>query len=78
MTPLVAKLDAYDELSQALAALARQQDALPFFFADRTRSLLDAALARLDARLTTLDQSWKHRRARSACLRETEGRSRSR
>ena len=44
LTPLVAELDAYDELRQALATLARQQDALPFYFADRTRSLLDAAL----------------------------------
>lgn len=57
LTPLVEDLDTDDGLTDAIAQLGRQQQALPFYFADRTRTLIDRELERLGRVITRLDDN---------------------
>ncbi|MDQ6947024.1 MAG: hypothetical protein M3256_12350 [Actinomycetota bacterium] len=51
LAPLVEDLDAHDVLAEELRVIARRQEALPFYFADRARSLLSAELEGLAAQI---------------------------
>jgi uncharacterized protein YPO0396 len=73
LTPLVAELDAYDELSERRATLEQQQEALPFYFANRSRSLLVAALQHLAAHVSSLDEELQALGTALVDLHETEG-----
>lgn len=55
LDPLVAYLDDHDRLGAAVASFDRQHDALPYFFSERTRSLLLIAIEGLTADETALD-----------------------
>ena len=55
LSPLVDDLDAHEAHAGVINDLGDQQAALPFFFADRTRDLLGAELARLATLVTQLD-----------------------
>jgi uncharacterized protein YPO0396 len=55
LTPLVQDLDRYEEAGRALETNAEAVAALPFFFAQRARGLLDAELAALAERTQHLD-----------------------
>ena len=55
LEPIVADLGFYDQLSSDRDAIERQQQALPFYFADRTRQVLDRELEGLAVRLIELD-----------------------
>ena len=72
LTPLIVDIGVYDEAAFALAALERQQQALPFFFADRARDLLTTELAHLSAAIAALDQDIAAAEATSDQLREKE------
>ena len=48
-------LDSYDELSDSLAEIGRQQEALPYYFAERTRSLYGGRTRELTAQVTDID-----------------------
>lgn len=72
LAPLVADLDIYDEAAASLAALERQQQALPFFFADRARDFLTAELDRLSAATAALDEQIASAEGTSEQLREKD------
>jgi uncharacterized protein YPO0396 len=72
LEPLIADLDSHDELANALTAIGRHQDALPIYFAQRARSLLDAELVGLAAEIDTLTASLDTLGASIDELRETE------
>ncbi len=54
LNPLSVDLDAHDGLDRLLAQLARVADALPFFYAARTKALVEADLVRIDERLGSM------------------------
>jgi uncharacterized protein YPO0396 len=56
LTPLVEDLDRYDDAGRTLDEIGRQVAALPYFFAERARHVLDAELARLTDEGRTLDE----------------------
>jgi uncharacterized protein YPO0396 len=55
LTPLIEDLDGYDLTERALIDLDRQQRAVPYWFADRARSLLTAEVEELGQRHQHLD-----------------------
>jgi uncharacterized protein YPO0396 len=54
LAPIVADLDAYDQTAMTIARLAGQQDALPFYFAERARLVFATRIADLDRAMTGL------------------------
>ena len=50
LQPLVADIEVHDQLSEQRSSLEQQQQALPLYFADRMRQVLDGELAALEAR----------------------------
>jgi len=72
LTPLVTDLDTYADLSAIIDRLDRQHEALPFFFADRTRELLIVTLAELAARNAELDEAIAAAGSQTAGLRVDE------
>lgn len=73
LEPIVADLDSYDQLSRDRDGIERQQQALPFYFADRTRQVLERELEGLAARLVELDQELESVGSAIHQLRDTEG-----
>jgi uncharacterized protein YPO0396 len=57
LQPLVADIEVHDQLSEQRSSLELQQQALPFYFADRMRQVLDGELAALETRALELGQS---------------------
>lgn len=55
LTPLTANLDDHSRLGDSIERLRRMEAAVPFFFAERTRALLDVEIAALDADLARID-----------------------
>ena len=55
LEPMMVALDSYDELSDRLAEIGRQHEALPYYFAERTRSLYGRRIEELTARLEEID-----------------------
>ncbi|MBK6670711.1 MAG: hypothetical protein IPG46_13960 [Actinobacteria bacterium] len=55
LTPLVTDLDAHEGFGSAIDLLERQSRALPFLFAQRTKTLIKAELAMLVATIDELD-----------------------
>ena len=72
LSPLVVDLDRYDGEAATLALIGRQRDALPFYFSDRTRTLLAAELASIAGRLEALDVRSTQLETAIAALRATE------
>ncbi|MGQ0824679.1 MAG: ATP-binding protein [Actinomycetota bacterium] len=56
LEPLVGDLDTYDARSVDIQALDHLHGALPYYFAQQTRSLLEVELERLAARISELDR----------------------
>ena len=56
LEPLVADIEVHDQLSEQRASLEREQQALPLYFADRMRQVLDGELAGLETRALELGQ----------------------
>jgi uncharacterized protein YPO0396 len=54
LEPLTGELDTHAELTQELARLTAQRDALPYFLAERRRGLLQSELAEIDKRSARL------------------------
>jgi uncharacterized protein YPO0396 len=54
LQPLVADIEVHDQLSEQRASLEREQQALPLYFADRMRQVLDGELAGLETRALEL------------------------
>ena len=73
LTPLIGDLDTHDDLVARIATLDRQRAALPFFFADRTRALVDIELERLAVHIAKLDHDIDAAQCTTARLRATEG-----
>src|SRR6185437_10053093 len=72
LSPLVADLDRYDGEAATLALIGRQRDALPFYVADRTRTLLAVELASIVVELESLDARSAQLETAIATLRATE------
>lgn len=72
LTPLANDLDTYDHLATTIATLDRQQAAVPFFFADRTRAMIDIELERLDSLMAALDDEIDGNESTTTGLRTTE------
>ncbi len=72
LAPLMGHLDTFDELDDQRALLVRQQGALPFYIADRTRSCLERELDELDIRAKLLDERLDAVGASVKRLRDTE------
>ena len=72
LQPMVADLDAFDRLSTEQADLGRQQGALPLYFADRTRQLLEGEIEALSTRKLELEKSLGSVGSTLEGLRETE------
>lgn len=72
LMPLVGHLDDHDALTERVVTLDRQQQVLPFFFAVRTKALVDAELERLTGEIAGLDAEIESGRAAVARAREEE------
>lgn len=57
LQPLVADIEVHDQLSEQRSSLEQQQQALPLYFADRMRQVLDGELAALEVRSRELGRS---------------------
>ena len=57
LQPLVADIEDHDQLSEQRSSLEQQQQALPLYFADRMRQVLDEELAALESRSRELGRS---------------------
>jgi uncharacterized protein YPO0396 len=57
LEPLVIDIDVYDQLSEQRSALEHQREALPFYFADRMRHVLENELEELASDIHELDES---------------------
>ena len=58
LQPLVADIEIHDQLSEQRSALEQQQQALPLYFADRMRQVLDGELAALEALSVSSGGRW--------------------
>ncbi|MHB1710512.1 MAG: ATP-binding protein, partial [Acidimicrobiales bacterium] len=56
LAPLVAEIDAHDQLSTRRSALEHQLEVLPLYFAGRMRQVLDEEVQALQKRMAELDQ----------------------
>ncbi|MFV0526488.1 MAG: ATP-binding protein [Acidimicrobiales bacterium] len=56
LDPLMALIDEHDELGATITNLDQQYEALPYFFAERTRTLLASVIEQLRDRHATLDR----------------------
>jgi len=74
LTPLTDDLDTYDDHTATIATLERQQAALPFFFADRTRALIDIELEHLADRINGLDEQITDANSETNSLRDKDQR----
>jgi uncharacterized protein YPO0396 len=54
LAPMMTDLDRYEQADEALAKTNQDREALPYFFADRSRTALDGELARLAIHLDAL------------------------
>lgn len=72
LAPLVAHLDTHDHQTDTIAELDRRHGALPYFFAERARSLLTTELARLASIARQLADDIETAGQHSAHLRQTE------
>ena len=72
LEPMMVALDSYDELSDRLAEIARQHEALPYYFAERTRSLYGRRIEELTARLEEIDTELAAQNSVLAALRTNE------
>jgi len=54
LAPMIDALDSFDELSERLAEIGRQQGALPYYFAERARSLYRRRIEELAIQLTEI------------------------
>lgn len=55
LDPLVEHINEHDQLTTTIEGLDRQQEALPYFFAERTQSLVSALIQTIDATIGGLD-----------------------
>jgi uncharacterized protein YPO0396 len=72
LAPIVDHLDRYDEEGATLARTDRERAALPFYFADRVKTLLGAELASIAERLIALEDQAAHHAATISAIRSTE------
>ncbi len=72
LEPLVIDIGVYDQLSEQRSVLEIQQDALPFYFADRMRHVFEDELEALAANLLGLDQALGSVESDIRALRSTE------
>jgi uncharacterized protein YPO0396 len=72
LEPLVIDIDVYDQLSEQRNVLEIQQDALPFYFADRMCHVFEDELETLAANLLELDQALGSVESDIRALRNTE------
>jgi uncharacterized protein YPO0396 len=72
LEPVVADLDSYDRSTSEQTTLERLQDALPLYFADRTRRVLESELEVLISRLHRLDEQLEVLDLAFGVLRATE------
>ena len=72
LDPLVKALDDYDELAAHIEDLDQQRRAVPYFFGERTHTLLTSQIEAIDVRLTELDADISEADATVEGLRERE------
>lgn len=72
LTPLVEQLDSYDGLARTIDDFDRLLEAIPVYFADRTRSLLADEVTRLDGKLALLDRQIESEKLEEQRLRDAE------
>ncbi|MCU1495505.1 MAG: hypothetical protein JWO62_3269 [Acidimicrobiaceae bacterium] len=72
LAPLIADLASHDGLGDTLAALGREQNAVPFYFADRIRSLLVVEMESLSTRIGVIEGELESLSASMDELRKTE------
>jgi uncharacterized protein YPO0396 len=73
LKPLVDDIDSHEQLTGERTTIERQLQALPFYFASRTRQLLEAELASLVGQLQVVDRQLAAVSHAINDLRETEG-----
>ena len=72
LQPMMVALDSYDELSDSLAEIGRQQEALPYYFAERTRSLYHGRIRELTAQVTDINTELAAQNSALSALRTDE------
>jgi uncharacterized protein YPO0396 len=72
LAPMIEALDIYDELTRSIAEVSRQQDGLPYYFAERARSLYACRIEELKSRFGEIDAELVSRKAELVELRATE------
>ena len=72
LEPIIATLDSFDELTDRLARMGRQQEALPYYFAKRTRSLYGRRIEELTTQLLEIDAELTAQASRLGALRTNE------
>jgi len=72
LEPMMVALDSYDELSDRLAEIGRQQEALPYYFAERTRSMYGRRIEELTARFEEIDTELAAQNSALGALRTDE------
>jgi uncharacterized protein YPO0396 len=72
LEPMIGGLDSYDGLGDRLATIGRQQEAVPYYFAERTRSLYSHRIQELTARLEEIDTELAAQSSALAALRTDE------
>jgi len=72
LTPIMGDLNRYEQTEQALAKTNREREALPYFFAERSRAALETELGRLGAHRQSLLVSLETVATTIAALRDEQ------
>jgi uncharacterized protein YPO0396 len=74
LAPMIDALDAYDDLTVKLGLIGRQQEALPYYFAELARSLHRRQIEELTSRIELIDTDLRSQNAVLETLRADETR----